>query len=106
FHTSNIQRLSPITTTTTTIISVETPQQAQLDGDSVGEVRGLLMRVDQGALPGARLASGAVALSCSEQGWPLWRYAQTTRASSVKAADSRVPRVGVKTKFVVTAQPK
>lgn len=32
------------------IISAETPQQAQLDGDAVGEVRGLRMRVDPGAL--------------------------------------------------------
>ncbi len=34
----------------TVIISAESPQLAQLDGDSVGEVRGLRMRVDQGAL--------------------------------------------------------
>ena len=34
----------------TVIISAETPQQAQLDGDAVGEVRGLRMRVDPGAL--------------------------------------------------------
>ncbi len=34
----------------TVIISAETPQQAQLDGDPVGEVRGLRMRVDPGAL--------------------------------------------------------
>ncbi|MGH3935533.1 MAG: diacylglycerol/lipid kinase family protein [Pseudonocardiaceae bacterium] len=32
------------------IISAETPQLAQLDGDPVGEVRGLRMRVDRGAL--------------------------------------------------------
>lgn len=31
----------------TVIISAETPQQAQLDGDLVGEVRGLRMRVDR-----------------------------------------------------------
>lgn len=34
----------------TVIISAETPQQAQLDGDPVGEVRGLRMSVDPGAL--------------------------------------------------------
>jgi diacylglycerol kinase family enzyme len=34
----------------TVIISAETPQLAQLDGDPVGEVRGLRMRVDPGAL--------------------------------------------------------
>ena len=34
----------------TVIISVEAPQQAQLDGDPVGAVRGLRMRVDPGAL--------------------------------------------------------
>jgi diacylglycerol kinase (ATP) len=34
----------------TVIISAEAPQQAQLDGDPVGEVRGLRMRVDPGAL--------------------------------------------------------
>ncbi|MFN2496303.1 MAG: diacylglycerol kinase family protein [Pseudonocardiaceae bacterium] len=34
----------------TVIISAETPQQAQLDGDLVGEVSGLRMRVDPGAL--------------------------------------------------------
>jgi diacylglycerol kinase (ATP) len=34
----------------TVIISAETPQQAQLDGDLVGEVRGLRMRLDPGAL--------------------------------------------------------
>lgn len=34
----------------TVIISAESPQQAQLDGDPVGEVRGLRMRVDPGAL--------------------------------------------------------
>jgi diacylglycerol kinase (ATP) len=34
----------------TVIISTETAQQAQLDGDPVGEVRGLRMRVDPGAL--------------------------------------------------------
>jgi diacylglycerol kinase (ATP) len=34
----------------TVIVSAETPQQAQLDGDPIGEVRGLLMRVDRGAL--------------------------------------------------------
>jgi diacylglycerol kinase (ATP) len=32
------------------ILSAEAPQLAQLDGDPVGEVRGLRMRVDQGAL--------------------------------------------------------
>ena len=32
------------------IISSESPQQAQLDGDPVGEVRGLRMRVDPGVL--------------------------------------------------------
>jgi len=32
------------------IISAETPQQAQLDGDPVGEVQALQMRVDPGAL--------------------------------------------------------
>ncbi len=32
------------------IISAESPQHAQLDGDPVGEVRGLRMRVDRGAL--------------------------------------------------------
>ncbi|MGH3889266.1 MAG: diacylglycerol/lipid kinase family protein [Pseudonocardiaceae bacterium] len=45
-----VQHWQGRTTTTTIIISAETPQQAQLDGDSVGEVRGLLMRIDQGAL--------------------------------------------------------
>ncbi len=34
----------------TIIISAEAPQQAQLDGDPVGEVRALRMRVDRGAL--------------------------------------------------------
>ena len=34
----------------TVIISTEAPQQAQLDGDLVGEVRGLRMRIDPGAL--------------------------------------------------------
>jgi diacylglycerol kinase (ATP) len=34
----------------TVIISAQAPQQAQLDGDPVGEVRGLRMRVDPGAL--------------------------------------------------------
>jgi len=34
----------------TVIISAEAPQQAQLDGDLVGEVRGLRMSVDPGAL--------------------------------------------------------
>jgi len=34
----------------TVIISAEAPQQAQLDGDPVGDVRGLRMRVDPGAL--------------------------------------------------------
>ncbi|MFY9808447.1 MAG: diacylglycerol kinase family protein [Pseudonocardiaceae bacterium] len=34
----------------TVIISAEAPQLAQLDGDPVGEVRGLRMRVDPGAL--------------------------------------------------------
>ncbi|HEY3894621.1 MAG TPA: diacylglycerol kinase family protein [Pseudonocardiaceae bacterium] len=34
----------------TVIISAESPQLAQLDGDPVGEVRGLRMRVDRGAL--------------------------------------------------------
>jgi diacylglycerol kinase (ATP) len=34
----------------TVIISAQEPQQAQLDGDPVGEVRGLRMRVDPGAL--------------------------------------------------------
>ncbi len=34
----------------TVIISAEAPQQAQLDGDPMGEVRGLRMRVDPGAL--------------------------------------------------------
>jgi diacylglycerol kinase (ATP) len=34
----------------TVIISTEAPQQAQLDGDPVGEVRGLRMRIDPGAL--------------------------------------------------------
>jgi diacylglycerol kinase (ATP) len=34
----------------TVIISAEAPQQAQLDGDPVGEVRGLRMRIDPGAL--------------------------------------------------------
>jgi diacylglycerol kinase (ATP) len=34
----------------TIIISAETPQQAQLDGDPVGEIRGLRIRVDPGAL--------------------------------------------------------
>jgi diacylglycerol kinase (ATP) len=34
----------------TVIISAEAPQQAQLDGDPVGAVRGLRMRVDPGAL--------------------------------------------------------
>ncbi len=34
----------------TVIISAESPQQAQLDGDPVGEVRALRMRVDRGAL--------------------------------------------------------
>jgi len=34
----------------TVIISAESPQLAQLDGDPVGEVRGLRMRVDPGAL--------------------------------------------------------
>jgi diacylglycerol kinase (ATP) len=34
----------------TIIISAQEPQQAQLDGDSVGEVRGMRMRVDPGAL--------------------------------------------------------
>ncbi len=34
----------------TVIISAESPQLAQLDGDPVGEVRGLQMRVDPGAL--------------------------------------------------------
>ncbi|MGH3684457.1 MAG: diacylglycerol/lipid kinase family protein [Pseudonocardiaceae bacterium] len=34
----------------TVIINAESPQLAQLDGDSVGEVRGLRMRVDRGAL--------------------------------------------------------
>ena len=32
------------------IISAQDPQQAQLDGDPVGEVRGMRMRVDPGAL--------------------------------------------------------
>jgi diacylglycerol kinase family enzyme len=32
------------------VISAQEPQQAQLDGDSVGEVRGMRMRVDPGAL--------------------------------------------------------
>jgi diacylglycerol kinase (ATP) len=35
----------------TVTISAETPQQAQLDGDPVGEVRVLRMYVDRGALP-------------------------------------------------------
>jgi diacylglycerol kinase (ATP) len=34
----------------TVTITTEPPQQAQLDGDPVGEVRALRMRVDQGAL--------------------------------------------------------
>jgi diacylglycerol kinase (ATP) len=34
----------------TVIISADEPQQAQLDGDSVGEVRGMRMRIDPGAL--------------------------------------------------------
>ncbi|MGH3781675.1 MAG: diacylglycerol/lipid kinase family protein [Pseudonocardiaceae bacterium] len=34
----------------TIIISADTPQHAQLDGDSMGEVRGLRMRIDPGAL--------------------------------------------------------
>ncbi len=34
----------------TVIISAEAPQLAQLDGDPVGEVRGLRMRIDPGAL--------------------------------------------------------
>ena len=34
----------------TVIISSDTPQQAQLDGDPIGEVRGMRMRVDPGAL--------------------------------------------------------
>ncbi len=34
----------------TVIISTESPQQAQLDGDPVGEVRGLRISVDPGAL--------------------------------------------------------
>ena len=34
----------------TVIISAEAPQQAQLDGDPVGEVKGLRMRIDPGAL--------------------------------------------------------
>ncbi|MGH3780546.1 MAG: diacylglycerol/lipid kinase family protein [Pseudonocardiaceae bacterium] len=34
----------------TVIISSDTAQQAQLDGDPVGEARGMRMRVDQGAL--------------------------------------------------------
>jgi diacylglycerol kinase (ATP) len=34
----------------TVIISADEPQQAQLDGDSVGEVRGMRMRIDRGAL--------------------------------------------------------
>jgi diacylglycerol kinase (ATP) len=34
----------------TVIISAESPQHAQLDGDPVGEVRGLRMRIDPGAL--------------------------------------------------------
>ena len=34
----------------TVIISAEEPQQAQLDGDPVGEVRGMRMRIDPGAL--------------------------------------------------------
>jgi diacylglycerol kinase (ATP) len=34
----------------TIIISSDTPQQAQLDGDPVGEVRGMRMSVDRGAL--------------------------------------------------------
>ncbi|MGH3981866.1 MAG: diacylglycerol/lipid kinase family protein [Pseudonocardiaceae bacterium] len=34
----------------TVIIGAETPQLAQLDGDPVGEVQGLQMRVDRGAL--------------------------------------------------------
>jgi diacylglycerol kinase (ATP) len=33
-----------------TIISAEVPQQAQLDGDPVGEIRGLRISVDPGAL--------------------------------------------------------
>jgi len=34
----------------TVIISTESPQLAQFDGDPVGEVRRLRMRVDRGAL--------------------------------------------------------
>ena len=34
----------------TVIISAESPQLAQLDGDSVGEVLGLRVHVDRGAL--------------------------------------------------------
>jgi YegS/Rv2252/BmrU family lipid kinase len=34
----------------TVIVSAESPQQAQLDGDPVGEVQALRMRVDRGAL--------------------------------------------------------
>jgi diacylglycerol kinase (ATP) len=34
----------------TIMISAEAPQQAQLDGDPVGEVRALRMHVDRGAL--------------------------------------------------------
>ncbi|PZS38041.1 MAG: diacylglycerol kinase [Pseudonocardiales bacterium] len=34
----------------TVIITAESPQQAQIDGDPMGEVRGLRMRVDPGAL--------------------------------------------------------
>jgi diacylglycerol kinase family enzyme len=34
----------------TVILSAEAPQLTQLDGDPVGEVRGLRMRVDPGAL--------------------------------------------------------
>jgi YegS/Rv2252/BmrU family lipid kinase len=34
----------------TIILSTDTPQQAQLDGDLMGEVRGLRLRVDPGAL--------------------------------------------------------
>ena len=34
----------------TVIISAEEPQQAQLDGDPVGEIRGMRIRVDPGAL--------------------------------------------------------
>jgi diacylglycerol kinase (ATP) len=34
----------------TVILSAEAPQQAQLDGDPVGEVRAVRVRIDPGAL--------------------------------------------------------